>query len=482
MDPEDIDFATTLYSINEVTQKELKQQIDATIASQSDHDLWILSRMIRLAPPEILKPLIDQIAKATIHNRGKMLSAEFASSHLLRRADQIGQNDAYKWVRSMPFPGNPIYAAHIYNIVAAPAFCSALPSQWDILQSPNLQVQREAAAALARSAKSPANFLRRVLATLSPNPPSDVEKLTIERQKPTLTRGLILVASCLTKNPLNALEYYTPLSAIINITPNTQLEISTATIAQELLAQIMFSCPTAFHTLDVFNPALVQTRVGNLSNMFLRAILGVFGLTAIRKLVIPLLERWIDSAATTGLSCLREIAPYAAFLPPEAQLDVHAALVGLCKRRPLSRDLFMTTASFMASSNPAQSPHISEFLPLAERSPFAAEVFAALHGALEPKTAPVAHPMRDHMKIREVEKVDAFVQVEVKKRNIIVQCDVRRDPRMAPKKEAAPKPAPVTKPLPMPVTPKETPAEVEGSDDDIDIDIDLDASPDSDDE
>ncbi|EAY01195.1 hypothetical protein TVAG_412240 [Trichomonas vaginalis G3] len=428
MDPLTNAFANNLYSIKEVTQDSLKSILEHCIANPSPENLWTLSRFIQLAPASVLKPNIDKISKLTIPNRQKMLSASFASSHLIMRSDEIGQTDAYKWVKSMPWPTNPLHASYIYNIIARPSFCSSLPTIWSLLQSSNGMIQKHAAGAIAKSAKSPANFLRRVLATITPDSPPDVQRLDIQNPTPTLVRGLILIAGCLTQHQISASEYSKPLLAVISTVPNTKSEKDTAILAQELLSRVIVQQPSAFHTTDFYSPALVQIRQNNLSPTFLQAILAVFGLSAVRKFVVPLIQRWIDSVKTS-LSYLEVIAPYSGFLPPQVQIEIHSALIELLKKKPYDRRLIDIISLYMENSHPSESPYFSTFIEIIKEYHGETSIMSFLHPLFEPKSEPVRHPHRKVMIVPQIEMKEAFVQAEVPKRNIIIQCDVKRDIR-----------------------------------------------------
>lgn len=486
MDSAQNEFATNLYSIKEVDQDSLKAAMERCASNPSAENIWILSRFIQIAPAPLIKQNIDKLSKLTVPNRTKMLSASFASSHLICRSDEIGQTDSYKWVKSMPWPINPLYASYIYNIISRPAFGSSLPILWNLLQSSNLEIQKHAASAIAKCAKSPANFLRRVLATFSPDPPPDVQKLDIQNQTPTLVRGLILIAGCLTQHQINSFEYTKPLLSVIGITPTNKAEKEAAMLAQELMARIMIQQPSAFHTTDFYTPALVQIKNNNFSVDFLKAILSVFGLSCIRKFITPLIPRWIDGIRNS-IQYLEAIAPYSGYLVPSLQVEIHSALINHLEKKPYDRKLIEVISIFMQNSNPAQSPLLSKFLDMLSKYHGECNSLAYIHPLVEPKTSPVAHPQRELMVVPQIEMRDSFVQVEAPKRNIIIQCDVRRDirPAVAPKVGFVAPSAAKNVEKPSFISAAEKLAAKEDKKPDVDIDIDIDINmdgPDSDEE
>lgn len=421
------EFANKINSITEVTASEFSDAVLKAQTTPIPENLWILSRMITIAPNEIIKSNIDKIIKATSQERSKQVSACFASSHFLRRADEIGCADAHKWIRKMPFPNNPLYASYVYNIMSKPAFGNNLPILYELLKLPHKVIQDHAAAAIARAAKSPANYLRRILATLSNEAPPDVKKLEISEITPSLKYGLLMVAKCLTTNFINATEYSRPLLHILSQVPSTKQEIETAKCAQELLAKMLVVKPSAFHTVNVYSAASIQDRAGNLLPVFLSAMLSCFGLACVRKFVSHIVkDRWLGKARAS-LPLFAIIAPYAAFLETPLQIEIHSTLIGLLERRPYDRELIKIIGDFMNAASPAQSPLFSRFIEIVKRS-FGKDIgLAEIRGLTMPKVSPIPHPHRPEMVIPQIETRDAYVQVDVPKRNIIIQCDAMRD-------------------------------------------------------
>ena len=439
MDKDSAEFARKLNEITQktVTEKELSDALQQAQNSPSKEIFWILSRMIRLAPKEFIKKNIDQILKATMETRKTSVAATFVSSHFLRRAEEIGCTDAHKWVKKMDFPENPLFAAYVYNILAKPAYGNNLPLLWDLLKIPIPSVQQHSAAAIARAAKSPANFLRRILATISiETAPPEVLPFEMEQPLPSaLKRGLILVAMHLTQNYINALEYSRPLVSILSQAPTTKQELETHKQAQKLLAIVMQKQPTSYHSINVYNAALVQDRCGNLQPEFLSAMLSCYGLSCVRKFVNYVArDRWL-SRLRKSLQYFAIIAEYAAFLDADLQIEIHTNLINLLEKRPFDKSLIRTVADFLANSTPAESPLLPKFIEIVSNSIHKDVGLAEIRAMCQPKIPPIPHPLRKLMVIPQIETKEQAIQVEVPKRNMVIQCDVQRDikPKLPPK-------------------------------------------------
>jgi len=467
------------------TVEKVKELVEKLQNTFRDEDMWLLSRNIRLCSPESLKAQIENISRVTIHRRSDSLAAAFASAHLLRVADTVGQNDSYKWARSMKFPTNPEYASYIYNIVALPTYSNALPQLWQLLQCRSLHIQRHAAAGIARSAKSPMNFLKRVLATISKAPPSGVEKLEIPDPKHTLTRGLIIVAQCLSNNPVSASEYYNSLISTLSLIPSNAIETTTALEAQKLLSTVMDMNPSAFHRFSMYDSALIQAKSGNLHPSYLSSILKVFGISCIRKMVSHVFTDWVFSIRTTGLKYLEVVAPYAMFLSQELQLIAQKEILAQLEAKPFNKGIQRVLIMYLMSSSPSLSSYISSTVLQNKYKNFSTENMCLLKQILEPKMPPLLHPMRTSMKIPEIVKKDAFSQVNPQYKSIIVQCDGPKTSVPVQPKRIEPIIRPLQNTVEMSVDIIKEPVQHMKDNEielDSDIELDLDAKPDSDDE
>ena len=442
MDKSTADFASKLNAISSVSEKQFNETLLLAQNSPSNEVFWLLSRMIRIAPNELIKKNIDQILKATLEYRKTNIAATFVSSHFLRRAEEIGCADAHKWVKRMDFPENPLYAAYIYNILAKPAYGNNLPLLWDLLSIPLPTVQQHTAAAIARSAKSPANFLRRILATISQETaPPEVIPFELPQPLPShIKRGLILVAIHLTSNYINALEYSRPLLSLLSQAPTTKQDFETHKQAQKLLSIVIQKQPTSYHSVNVYSAALVQDRCGNLLPEFLSAMLSCYGLSCVRTFVnFVAKERWLNKLRQS-IPYFKIIAPYAAFLEPELQIEIHSNLINLFEKRPFDRELILIIADFMNNSSPAQSPFLPHFLEIVSNSYHKDIGLSEIRGLTQPKVSPIEHPFRKQMVVPQIETSDQGIQVEVPKRNMVIQCDVKRDikPKLPPKPQYKP--------------------------------------------
>ena len=483
MDERGREFAAEISAVQSANKAAIKDTLDRLAKSGDMRLFWRLSKQIRLCSHADLKPLLDQIMKCVNQHRQDLLSAAFAGAHVLRAAHFIGQNDAYKWCRAVTFPENPLFAARLYNILAVSTFANVLPPQFHLLDVNHELVQREAAAALARSSKTPANFLRRVLATVAERPCQDVERLSLGEcdDMSVRNRGLLMVACFLMSNSVKLADYMSALSPILMATPKTESERRLCGIAQVILAKLMMSAPWAFHAAKVIDMAVVQVKNGTLMPEFLAAILRCYGLFGVRNFAAVMMPRWIDAIHGTGMEFIAVAAPYAMFLEPDVQLDLHKALVERCARRPFDEPLFFVTAEVMLSSAPTVSPYIGSFMDAANRSSCRAKIMHLLTPILEPKAEPIMHPMRDVMKIKETEKKDTFTQATPLVKSVILQCDRTREIVAVPvqRPQVVIPAAPNKQQIEIPVQRADAEPEIDLGDD---IEIDLDAPPDSDDQ
>ena len=421
----EFEFISQLSSIRKVSSNDIKFILEKIQNDPKSENFWLLSKMIRLSTSDIIKPLIDHISRVTIHRRTELLAAAFASAHFLRICDKVSQNDSYKWARSIKFPSNPYFASILYNIVALPTYSSSLPQLWDLLQSSSLTIQKQAAYAISNSARSPANFLRRVLGTISNDPPPEVEQLDISNIKPTLNRGLLIIAQNMISNSINLSEYIKPILKILNISPNNNLEKTTCIEAQNLLENLLLTNPIAFHKISLFEVTIIQSKAKNLSPTYFNALLNVYGLYCIKKLVQHLFLDWVFSLKTIGLIFLKSIGPYSKFLNPELQILAQKELVNLCKNKPFDKELQLVTIIYLLSSSPSSTIYISEFLSISNS--IYKEYFVLFKSLLEPKTPPLNNPRHSLMKIPEIEKKDAFTQSQILMKSVVLQCDISRE-------------------------------------------------------
>ena len=482
MDERGREFATELDLIQSADKAAIKETLGIISNSDDIRLFWRLSRQIRFCSHADLKPLLDQIMKCVNQRRQDLLSAAFANAHLLRAAHFIGQNDAYKWCRSVTFPENPLFAARLYNILGVPTFANVLNPQLALLDVDHELVQHEAAAAIARTAKTPANFLRRILATIAERPPKDVERLNItEPLDPSVrNRGLLFCAEFLMNNQVNLADYLSALTPILTATPKSENDRRLSAVAQTLLAKLMLRNPSAFHTSKVIDLAVIQVRNGTLLPVFLHSILRCFGLFGVRSFAGVMLPRWIDTINGKGMEFIAVVAPYAMFLDQDLQLELHKALVMRCEKRPLDEELFCVTANVMLSSSPTVSPYIGQFLEAVKRCGCQSKILHVLKPLLEPKAQPILHPMRDIMKIKEIEKKDAFTQAAPLMKSVILQCDRTREIIAAPvqRPQVVIPAAPNRQQIEIPTKRVDAEPEIDLGED---IDVDLDAPPDADD-
>ncbi|OHT17191.1 hypothetical protein TRFO_41222 [Tritrichomonas foetus] len=458
------EFTFQLTKITHPTRTEIKTVVDEINKSPKNNIsklFWRLSRMIRLAEPAEVKAVIDPIAKLVLNNRTQYTGAAFANAHLLRVAHFISYPDGYKWCRNFAFTNNILTNAHLYNIISLPTYSNTINAQFEFLDSFNRNVQCIGASAIARHSKTPANLLRRVLATISSTPPQDVEILSLADPSSspfynhdnsfTLNtintnlgnifnlyrkRGLIILASKLASNQVGLSEYLNALMPILCRVPETDEEKSLAEEAQKLLSQIMIFNPTSFHNINntkIFEAALVQVKANNFLPEFLQAILISFGIYSFKKFIGPLVSIWLDNLNGVGYQYIKILSPYIKYFDPQIQLQIHQAMIDRCSKNRFDTDMFMTTATILMSSHPTISPLIGKFIEVSQNTPERQRIMTKLKPVLEPKSQPILHPMREVMKVKELEKSDAFTQVNPAVKSVLINCDMSREIRNLPK-------------------------------------------------
>jgi hypothetical protein len=477
-----VGFASDLLETASIDIAHLRRMLERCSSNPTPGHFWLLAREVRVCDHSVLKPLIDQISKLANPYRSTMLSAAFVVAHLLRAGHSLGHTECYKWCKGIVFPPNVWYSVQLYNIMALPTFANVLPPQFCFLDIDHERIQQIAAAAIARTAKTPSNLLRRILGTISGDPPSDVELLTLSKPRSVSVqlRGLIFVARFLQSNPISVREYLNAFLPILMSTPSDSSERSLCFHAQESLAQLMLHHPTAFHHRSIIDAASHLVQIGAFTPVFLSSILTGLGLYAIRRFVTTLLPRWIEAISDDGFDFVAVIAPYSMYFEIDLQLQLQKALVERCERRRFDIKLFEVTSIVMLTSCPTLSPFLGQFLEAVSRTASPQSILNVLKPLVEPKIAPVLHPMRTSMAISDsVGKSDAFTQANPLLKSMIVQCDRSREisptvlPRARPALPARPGLAPIT-PIPMKEMPLPPTLDLPH------LDLDLDAPPDSD--
>ena len=425
--------------ITSPTREAIKETVNSLNKSPSSAQFWKLSRIIRFANPSDVKANIDQIAKLVMNNRNRFLGAIFANAHLLRVSHFMSYPDSYKWCRNFVFSDNVIYNAHIYNIASLSTYSNSLSPKYELLDSYNAKVQKIGAAAIARHAKTPANLLRRVLASMSKMPPNDVEPLNLPEPENIIVRhrGLVILASFLSSYPVGLSEYLNPLLPILMRIPESEHEKSLDIEIQLLLAKLMMANPTAMHNSKIFEAAIVQVKSNNMTPEFLEALVISFGLFAFKKFIISLIPLWIDNLRGQGFEFIKIIAPYSKFFETELQLQIQLSLIEFCEKNRFNKEAFLVTTTVMMCSHPTISPYIGRFIEAVQNSVCRRLILSKLKPVLEPKIQPIMHPMKDLMKIKELEKKDEFTQVSPTVKSILINCDMSREIRNLPKPESS---------------------------------------------
>lgn len=438
MDAELLEFSRILSSINDVNEKYFIDHIEKTTIEQIPKNFWILSRLIRLVPSALIKKNISRIKKIVFKHRNEMLSAQFVLSHLVKRGEEIASTEIHEIVKNMIFPENSLYHSYIYNIISRPSHSNLLNINWELLQSGNFVIQKNAASAIASSCKNPANFLRRVLGTLCKS--KEVENIEVKNPSGTFKLGLILIAECMSDNRVKASEYIDALIPLVIRKPLSIIEKSESYEAQKLLMRVIQNSPVSFHTrnrVQIFNSVIVQLDCDNLFDEYVFAILRAFGLFSIRKLFTPLIPKLLSTSDSKVIKYLKIFSTYSYLFPMDLQMEIHKWLIIKCRKNVFDINLYKLTAFYMINSSPVMSPFFPEFSTLYKNSSFASEINSIVSSLELTKTTPIIHPLKVDMKIPEAKFVDNFAQTQNKNRNVIIQCD-RRDIRKRHKEKEHP--------------------------------------------
>jgi hypothetical protein len=286
-------------------------------------------------------------------HRFQLVSAAFAFAHLVHSFETRASLD------TISFPSHVLYSVHFYNIMATPVMSTVIPPQFRFFDIDHEQIQRIAAAAIARTAAQPDLLLRQVAGAISGKLPENIEPLELPPAKfrHVQVRGLLFLAEQLSSHPIPISEYLNAFNTLLGL-PNVEKSLNFH--SQLFLSELMLNCPAAFHALSILDLALTQARTGLLTGEFLSAILFTFGLFAIRRFVTPMLGGWIDTIDDGGYRFLEMVSPYAAFLETDLQLSLQRRLVERCARRRFDNKLFETTA--MADADVLIPPRRSSWI------------------------------------------------------------------------------------------------------------------------
>ena len=393
-------FSFELNQISNPSREDLKSVVESIQKSPSAKLFWLLSRMIRFAPPPEVKAIIDPLAKVILNNRSVYSAAVFANAHLLRVSHILSYPDGYKWCRNFCFTQNIQWNTLIYNLISLPSYSNILTPQFSFLDSCNVNIQNTAASAIAHHSKNPKNLLRRVLATFSSRPADDVSILELPPApspecQTIRMRGFLFLVSHLMSNPIPLSEYLDCLLPILYKIPETDSDFSLAMEAQNIVANLMLNHPTAFHSMNLFDAAMIQFKSNNFSPKFLNGLIFSFGFFAFKKFLAHLIPSWLDTLKKSGFEYIEILAPYCHYFDPQIQLNIHKSLVDFCRSNRFNRKVFETTALVFLTSHPTISPFLGEFIEIARCSVCSQSILAQLKSLVEPKVDPILHPMRD---------------------------------------------------------------------------------------
>jgi hypothetical protein len=420
-----VPFATDLSAISTANRTDIQSTLDSLTRSPDIKHFWILSRQLRVAPASEIKPLLDPLMKVIAPHRSSLVSAAFAGAHWLRAAQVIGQNDSFRFGKGVTLLANVFYSVQLYNAVALPGFAAVLPPQFGFLDVDHEGVQRTAAAAIARTAKSPAALLKRVLVTIGGGTEGEGVGLPPAKAAGVRTRGMILLAGFLATNAVLVGEYLAVLIPILENEGDRMVVVE----AQMLLSRLMVKSPTAFHGSRIVETATALVKRAMLITEFLKALLVCFGIFAIRRFVSEMIPHWIGALSRQGIEFIEVVALYANWLEPDLQLELQSALVEQCEKHRFDVRLFETTAMVLNASSPTVSPFMARFMEAATRSAKPQVFLNMVRPLLEPRCPPILHPLRTLMKVKEVQKMDAFTQAGQMLKSVNIQCDRTREIR-----------------------------------------------------
>jgi hypothetical protein len=228
--------------------------------------------------------------------------------------------------------------------------------------------------------------------------------------------GMIGMLHSMCDVEVSAVGYFGALAAVLRSEGLPMAGVA----AQLLFARIL---GPAFHGLDVIGLAQLQADRGCLQAPFAEAVLRVFGIAAVRRLVVKYLRQFMETFDDGGRPVVAVVVPYLRFCPVHTQIELHAFLVGQCERRRFDSELFELTAAAIRESAPAVSPSLGRFLEISRKSVTRAAVLAALRPLLVPAGPPPQQQLSGMLVLPDELKTTAESQMTPECRAEAVQTD-----------------------------------------------------------
>ena len=222
------------------------------------------------------------------------------------------------------------------------------------------------------------DLLRKALITLSG------EENSLNFKKDAIDEGMQKAGICYLC--LKLIDEEIPISLYMKAFTGILLDeklLAAGQIAQTILAKLINENPEAFHRFNILEIIKKQHQFHNLSVEFLDAFINCFGLYAIRKFVIDIVQPCIDDFNGNGRSYIEIFIPYLIYFPFEKQVLIHKFLTEECEKNRFDNKLFIMTAKSFAAVSPTVSMYCGRFIESSKKSLVYCDVISILRPLLE---------------------------------------------------------------------------------------------------
>jgi hypothetical protein len=389
------DSLSSLSSITSISRYEIKEILVKLVAQPTSSSFWLLSRMLTLATPNDLTVLLPSLLDVLNSHQHHYLGASFSMLHLFDRLPNLDRS-------SLSIPLNPLIAAPYLTALNVPIHLNLTPF-WGLIEFPNVKIQRLIGRIISCQIPDRQILAEQIFAALSKRETVLFDEFPI-RNEDLRFAGLIEMLHSLFDLELSASGYFEALKLILISQKYPQAAIA----AQFLFARIL---GPEFHPFDIVGIAEKQAEWQRLEPCFAEAVLRVFGLSAVRRLALKYLPRFIESFdERRGRPLIKEVLPYLRYFPAHVQFELHEFLVGECEKKRFDSELFEMTANAMRESAPAVSPSLGKFLEIARKSLRWAYVYAVVRPLLAPMGPPQRQTLSGMVILPEESKVTVGVQ------------------------------------------------------------------------
>ena len=391
----DADFLTTLQTMTDIDESKFKDLTIELTVQPDVEKFWFLSKIIAIAPLQMLLDSSNALIAIFEKFGNSYLGATFAAAHFVNRMNEKNHEICSKIVSCIKIPANPRIASAIINLLAVKG--ASVDFFENILSFSDLEVQKNVAAAIARTLEDSESFLVSKLA--------DIENETNQNRR----RGLIVLCRALMYNEISA-DLYLPIIKILETKGTTSIELSCLYQAQLLLSDILQYNEIAFHRYDLSKGCIAQFESNNLAPEYLGSLLKAFGCSMANKLAQPVLAAALPDCAKNGRKIVECFIPYVIFLEEKAVDVFFQQLVINCAAYRFDQNLLELTARAFAAVSPLVPSEFGEYMRIVEKSPRAAHFYGILRPLLEPKCPPPAQKLSGITLVLEEDKREVAVE------------------------------------------------------------------------